>query len=109
MVYGSSDVSNFATLYIVSTIETMRSSIYSRHYDELRAWLKIKREEKGLSLRSVSMQLDTHHSVVGKLEQGRRRIDVVEFVEYCHVLDIDPHEGLDIVLTSLNKEWKRSR
>lgn len=76
----------------------MKPSAYSPNYDKLRAWLKSQREEKGLSLRAVSEVLGIHHSIVGKLEQNRRRIDIFEFVEYCRVLGVDPHEGLDILI-----------
>lgn len=75
----------------------MRSSTYSKEYAALRAWLKTKREEKGLSLREVGELVGRHHSVIGKMEQDRRKIDVVEFVEYCKALDIDPTEGIQVI------------
>jgi len=78
-------------------IETMRSSTYSNKYSALRAWLKSKREEKGLSLREVAELVGRHHSVIGKMEQDRRKIDVVEFVEYCEALEIDATEGIKII------------
>ncbi|MGB2256315.1 helix-turn-helix transcriptional regulator [Spongiibacter marinus] len=95
------NVSNFATFFIVSTIETMKPSAYSQHYDKLRTWLRAKREEQGLSLRAVSTLVGRHHSVLGKMEQDRRRIDIIEYVEYCRALGVDPHEGLELVLTSM--------
>ena len=75
----------------------MRTSTYSREYAVLRTWLKAKREEKGLSLREVGELVGRHHSVIGKMEQDRRKIDVVEFVEYCHALEIDPVEGILLI------------
>lgn len=96
-------VSNFATLYIVSTIETMKPSAYSRKYAALRAWLKAKRQGLGLSLRDAGALVGRHHSVIGKLEQNRRRIDLAEFVEYCEALGLDPHEGLDVFMLSHGK------
>ncbi len=79
----------------------MRSSTYSNEYAALRAWLKTKREEKGLSLREVGELVGRHHSVIGKMEQDRRKIDVVEFVEYCHALEIDPADGIAIISQTL--------
>ncbi len=75
----------------------MRSSTYSTEYTALRSWLKQKREEKGLSLRDVAELVGRHHSVIGKMEQDRRKIDVVEFVEYCLALEIDPTEGIQLI------------
>lgn len=87
----------------------MKPSVYSPHYDKLRRWLKTQREKKGLSLRAVSAVVDRHHSVIGKMEQDRRKIDIVEFVEYCQALGADPHEGLDIVIASLAKSCQSTK
>ena len=81
-------------------IETMKGSTYSPHYAALRAWLITKREEKGLSIRDAGKLVNRHHSIIGKMEQDRRKIDILEFVEYCQKLDIDPHEGIDVILSS---------
>lgn len=91
-------VANFAQVYIVSSIETMKPSSYSNQYSELRKWLKAKREEQGITLREAAGFLDRHHSIIGKIEQNRKRIDVAEFVEYCEALGVDPHEGLDVFI-----------
>jgi hypothetical protein len=94
-------VSNFATFYIVSIIETMKPSPYTVHYENLRIWLKQQREESGLSLRAASELLGRHHSVLGKMEQDRRKIELSEFIEYCQLIGADPHEGLDIMINSM--------
>ena len=79
----------------------MKNSVYSPHYDKLRVWLKNKRVEKGLTLRDLSTLTGIHHSIFGKIEQGRRRIDLVEFVEYCQALEADPKEGICIIVSSI--------
>lgn len=30
------------------------------------------------------------YSVIGKIETGDRCLDVFEFIEYCHALELDP-------------------
>ncbi len=85
----------------------MKSSPYSSHYDKLRAWMKQQREESGLSLRAVSELMGRHHSVLGKMEQDRRMIEIQEFINYCRVIGADPHEGLDIMMNSLESEKGR--
>ncbi len=79
----------------------MKSSPYSPHYEKLRAWLKEQRDESGLSLRDAADALGRHHSVLGKMEQNRRKIEILEFVRYCQVIGADPHEGLDVLIQSL--------
>jgi len=82
----------------------MKSSAYSPHYEKLRVWLKAKREDQGLSLRAAGDKMQRHHSVIGKMEQDRRKIDIVELVEYCKVLGADPHEALDILISSIDNQ-----
>lgn len=52
-----------------------------------------------MSIRALAEKLELHHSIIGKIEQGGRKIDILEFAEYCKALDVDPHEGLDLLLT----------
>lgn len=86
----------------------MKSSPYSPHYEKLRIWLKKQREASGLTLREASLAMGRHHSVLGKMEQDRRKIEVLEFVRYCQVLGVDPHEGLDILIKSLHDDSEAS-
>ena len=41
------------------------------------------------------------HSFIYKVEQGERRLDVIEYIWYCTALGVDPHAGLDAVLKNL--------
>ena len=82
----------------------MNRSLYSSCYDSLRSWLIVKRQEKGISIRALADLQGRHHSIIGKIEQSRRKIDIVEFVEYCKTLDVDPHEGLDVIISNIDAE-----
>lgn len=79
----------------------MRYSINSTQYDVIRAWLTMQRKEAGLSIRALAEKLDVHHSIIGKIEDGRRKIDLLEFVDYCKALDVDPHIGLELIIDSI--------
>lgn len=86
----------------------MRYSINSKHYDRLRSWLIENRHASGLSIRALSDKLDVHHSIVGKIEDGSRKLELIEFIEYCDALNIDAHNGIDVILQSLrhSKEYQ---
>tara|TARA_R110002167_G_scaffold300679_3_gene504959 strand:- start:4015 stop:4344 length:330 start_codon:yes stop_codon:yes gene_type:complete len=103
MSFSLSGVACFAPVYCVSIIDTMKTSLYSTHYDQLRKWLKLARESQGLSLRDIARITGQHHSVFGKIEQTRRKIEIIEFVEYCKILKVDPIEGLLVVMNSIDK------
>lgn len=82
----------------------MKVSPYSLHYDRLRGWLKELRLKNNLTLREVAERVGRHHSVIGKLEQDRRKIELIEYIQYCQALGADPHEGLEILIRSLKAD-----
>ncbi len=48
-------------------------------------------------MRPLAELMDVPHSFIGKVEQGERRLDVIEFMRYCEVLNLSPFEGLKAV------------
>jgi len=84
----------------------MKTSSYSSHYEKLRAWLKQKRAGTSLTLRDLAPMIGAHWTSVGKMEQDRKKIELVEFVRYCQAIGADPHDGLEIVIQSM-EEAKR--
>lgn len=83
----------------------MTKSIYSPEMIAVRTWLRQKRLEQNLTMRQLSERLDKPHSFVQRIEEGDRRLDIVEFVWYCHALGIEPHYGLELIINekSLHK------
>lgn len=75
----------------------MEKTLHSGRYKQLVNWLKHERETQGLTIRDLALKLRVPHSLVGKIEQAERRLDVIEYVEYCKALDLSPAEGLDVV------------
>ena len=52
-------------------------------------------------LKILGEQLDLHHSIIGKIEHGDRRLDVIEYVQYCNAIGANPNEGLKIIQANL--------
>lgn len=75
----------------------MQKTIYSPEYSLLLEWLRTKRNEQGLSMRDLGRKLNSYHSWIDKVEQGERRLDILEYLRICKALEIDPHEGVDIL------------
>jgi transcriptional regulator with XRE-family HTH domain len=83
----------------------MKNSIYTAENQLLTSWLIDKRKQAGLSQLNLAENLKIHHSIIGKIETGERRLTVIEFVEYCVALNSDPNEiisRLKIALSSTN-------
>jgi transcriptional regulator with XRE-family HTH domain len=67
------------------------TSIYSDSYQLLLAQLLEARKRAGLTQSKLSERLSKPQSFVSKYERGERRLDVIEFLEVCHLLGADPH------------------
>lgn len=78
----------------------MRHSRNSKNYSVLRDWLISQRVDAGYTIRSLAAKLEVSHSVVGKIEDGTRKIELFEFISYCQAVGVDPHDGLDVLLKS---------
>lgn len=87
----------------------MKTSSYSPHYVKLRSWLKERRTLSSLSLREIAPLIDAHFTSVGKMEQDRKKIELVEFVKYCNAIGADPHEGLEIIIQSISEQNHTSK
>lgn len=59
-------------------------------HDQLRNVLLEARRKKGLTQVDVAALLDKPQSFVSKYESGERRLDVVEFLEVCKSLKVNP-------------------
>lgn len=85
------------TVYIAPKIGAMgnlRLSVHSNEHCWLRELFLNRRNELGLTQRSLGEKLGVVHSFIGKVETGDRRLDIFEFIAYCKGLDLDPVEIL---------------
>ncbi len=73
----------------------MKKAIYSPEVKILCMWLKEKRKLSNLTIRDLAKLLDTSHATIGKIELGERRLDVIEWLQYCEALNADPAECLE--------------
>lgn len=79
----------------------MDKAINDSSYRAVLQWLKEARETEGLNMRDMALLIEEPHSFVQKIESGERRLDLYEYVIYCLALDLDPHDGLDLLLDRL--------
>lgn len=90
----STSVPVLGTSLFVPNIGTMFKSLYSDEYQKLRNWLKEQRQSQELSMRDLGEILEVPHSFIGKIENGERRLDVIEYLQFCEALKVSPTDGL---------------
>lgn len=77
--------------------EKFRKTIHAKEHVALRELLIKQREKLGLTQRDLGERLKVHHTLIGKVETGDRRLDVIEFIDYCKALEVDPCLILDLL------------
>ncbi|QQQ02211.1 helix-turn-helix domain-containing protein [Lysobacter enzymogenes] len=78
----------------------MPAAIAKPEYLRLRQLLVEARERAGLTQAQVAEKLKRAQSFVSKYELGERRLDVIDFLQVCACLSIDPGEVLRQVTNS---------
>jgi transcriptional regulator with XRE-family HTH domain len=68
----------------------MARAKHSTAYNQFRAMLVAARTSAGLKQIDVARRLGLPQSYVSKVEQGERRLDVIEFLEFSRAIDADP-------------------
>ena len=67
-----------------------RKTIYSPEYERIVALLRQIREQAGLSQAELAKRLQRPRTFVTKCELGERRIDLLEWLEFCRACKINP-------------------
>lgn len=79
----------------------MSKSIYNEEYRKLIDALKSARLDAGLTQQQVADALGRPQSFVAKVEGYERRLDVIELIELCKVVNTDVFEILAASLKDL--------
>lgn len=65
-------------------------SVHQPEYAQILSKLIEARKAAGLTQQELASMLSKPQSYVSKLERGERRIDVLEFLELCGLLHLEP-------------------
>jgi len=69
----------------------MSKSLRTPQYEHFRSLLVKARESAGLTQIDIAARLNRPQSFVAKYEGGERRLDVIEFIEVCNALGVNPN------------------
>jgi transcriptional regulator with XRE-family HTH domain len=72
----------------------MNKTIYTRQAECLRDTIVELRKKVGLSQRQLASKLERERNLVGRLEMGQRRLDVVEFYWLCKACGTNPKSAV---------------
>ena len=82
----------------------MARSTHHRHYQSLLRLLRDLREQAGVTQVELGDRLGNTQTFISKIERGERRLDVVEFTEFCEALGTDATAAFGRFLDGRNRE-----
>ncbi|MAX27018.1 MAG: transcriptional regulator [Phycisphaeraceae bacterium] len=68
----------------------VKKSIYSKGNDKVADAIKLFRGNAGMTQRDLAKELGCPQNTVLRLEQGQRRVDMMEWVAICKACNVDP-------------------
>ena len=74
------------------------SSIYSDEYQLVIKSLRSARIDQGITQTQLAESLGKPQSFVAKVENGERRLDVIEFATIARLLSLDPAVILNAIM-----------
>ena len=72
------------------------TTIHSREYRALIDWLVAQRKAKRIRTHELADLVGIERSIISKIENYVRRLDVAEYIQFCNAIDIDPTEGIRV-------------
>lgn len=72
-------------------------SIYSDEYQLVIKIMRAARHEKGMTQAQLAKALGRPQSFVAKIENGERRLDIIEFAHIAHLLSLDVADVLKMI------------
>ena len=87
----------------------MARSTHNPNYQALLTLLRDLRERSGVTQLALAESLGNTQTFISKVERGERRIDVVEFIEICNALGVDPVAAFREYLLRRSLLGKKSR
>lgn len=82
----------------------MAGTLHSSEYRQLVRAMVDARVSMGISQASMAISLGRPPSFVAKVELCERRLDVIEFVVWISVLNVDPSDFVKTHLSNLPKQ-----
>ena len=72
--------------------------------ETLQQWLAQQRKQKNLTEKQLAQILNKPILYIQDIEYGRYILGILEFLEYCWALDIDPNLGIEVIKNELRKQ-----
>lgn len=73
-------------------------SVFSDEYLSLITGLRNQRKRLGITQRELSLRMGVTQSLISKIENRERRLDVIEYCSLAKLLGLDPFSFLENII-----------
>ena len=73
----------------------MSETLHSDQHARLVAMLLAQRKAAGLTQAEVARAMGRHQPFIANIENGQRRVDVIELLEIAEIIGLDVHATID--------------
>ncbi len=87
----------------------MSKSVHTRPYREMVAALVAARKSRGVSQVALARATGRTQAYISKVELCERRLDLIEFLEVAHALDIRPGDFVERIYAAFRGEMRRRK
>ena len=77
----------------------MSQTIYSERHKRLAELLAEKRKTAGLTQAAVAKAMGRHQPFLANIENGDRRVDLIELIDLAEIVGFNVHEFIDELKT----------
>jgi transcriptional regulator with XRE-family HTH domain len=91
------------------TDDHLQKSLFSPAYTRFLALFRQARIAAGLTQVEAAKRLGRPQSFVSKCESGERRVDVIEFIQFCRVYGVNPSALVEQIARETRKKPAKAR
>ena len=73
----------------------MSKTIHSERHKRLAELLSEKRKAAGLTQAEVAKAMGRHQPFIANIENGERRVDIIELIDLAKIIGFDVHQLID--------------
>lgn len=88
-------------------VATVQKSTFTRLYASFKRRLVELRRAAGLTQRQLAARLQRERSFVARIEQGERRLDLVEFYWICRACGADPRKEAAEIMRGFGRQERK--
>ena len=87
----------------IKALGKVQKTLHSPAHQTFTRMIKEAREKAGLTQTETAKRLGIRQNLISDIERGERLVDVIEFIHFCQMYDVNPGRFLKKLLEASTK------